>query len=150
MTLLLTNREGQVNVARELARIESDNSGLGSIGLSKWSGACKPTIQVMNLYQFARCGKKTMTFNADRTDPYIKGMARSIYCAAWDISTADFSVEVEFDQRHPTDRASCWELGSLEECEITIHGSPDQIERAEKLIEAGIVKIPMPSMEIRD
>jgi hypothetical protein len=141
MTLLLTNREGQVNVARELARIESDNSGLGSIGLSKWSGACKPTIQVMNLYQFARYGKKTMTFNADRTDPYIKGMARSIYCAAWDISTADFSVEVEFDQRHPTDRASC---------EITIHGSPDQIERAEILIEAGIVKILMPSMEIRD
>jgi hypothetical protein len=90
-------REGKVNVARELARIESDNSDLGSIGLNKWFGACKPTIQVMNLYQFAHCGKKTMTFNADRTDPYIKDMARSIYCAAWDMSTADFSVEVEFD-----------------------------------------------------
>jgi hypothetical protein len=143
-------REWKVNVTRELARIESDNGGLGSVGQNKWTGACKPTIQMMSLYPFAHCGKKTMTFNADRTDPYIKDMARSIYCAAWDTSTADVSVEVEFDQRYPTDRATCWELGSLDEYEITIHGSPDQIERAEELIEAGIVNILVPYMEIRE
>jgi hypothetical protein len=143
-------REWKENVDREVVRIEDDNVGLSSVGQNKWTGNQKPSVQLMSLYPFAHYGKKTMTFNADPQDPYIQDMARFVFRAGWNTYMADCTVKVEFDQRYSNDLPSSWDLGPLEEYEITIHGSPDQIEKAEKFIEAEIVNSLVPYMELRE
>jgi len=143
-------REWKDNVNREVTRIEREDVGLHGVGHNKWTGNQKPSVQLMSLYPFAHCGKKKLTFKADRKDPYINDMARFVFRAGWLMYLADVKVKVEFDQRYPTDLPSSYQLGPLEEYEITIHGSPDQIEKAEKLIEAEIVKSLVPYMKFRE
>lgn len=135
---------------REVTRIEREDVGLHGVGQNKWAGNQKPSVQLMSLYPFAHCRKKTLSFKADRTDPYINDMARFVFRAGWLIYLEDVKVKVEFDQRYPTDLPSSWNLGPLEEYEITIHGSPDQMKKAEKIIEAEIVKSLVPYMKFRE